>query len=237
MIDSGDLKSVAFFSGCNERELASLNPYFTRMAMHRHQPIYQQGDIVENVFAVLKGDILLHSADKGTGGPRRLAVIKAGEMFGFGEFMLPRYYTSASALTGGCMLAIRAGDFRDHAMKVASVRNNVLSALCHITHFLMNKQVGGGGMTDLALYLQSLCQQDGVRKGAFIHVRKKVRQPEVASLLNLSREHVTRLFAKLRQQGVVDFNRGFPIINHRWLEQQVPDLDLAASIQYRDAPI
>ena len=61
----------------------------------------------------------------------------------------------------------------------------------------------------------------------------KVRQPELAAALNLSREHVTRLFAKLRTERVVQFNRGFPIIDKAWLDRVVKDKDLAASIRYR----
>ena len=65
----------------------------------------------------------------------------------------------------------------------------------------------------------------------------KQHQPEIASLLHLSREDVSRLFARLRSEGAVDFNRGFPVIDRAWLDREAGDPDLAASVQYRDARI
>jgi hypothetical protein len=52
----------------------------------------------------------------------------------------------------------------------------------------------------------------------------------------MSREHVSRLFSRLHTEGAVDFNRGFPIVNKKWLNEMVTDRDLAARIVYRDYP-
>ena len=94
-----------------------------------------------------------------------------------------------------------------------------------------------GGRRDLALYLRTQAEACGQPAGSGIRLKNKQRQPEIASRLQLSREHVTRLFAKLKAEGVVDFNRGFPVIDRAWLDREAPDRDLAASVQYRDASV
>jgi CRP-like cAMP-binding protein len=112
----------------------------------------------------------------------------------------------------------------------------VLTSLSELLRILINK-ITSGGINELALYLYKLGQESGKVANGKIHIQKKVRQPEVAAALNLSREHVTRLFARLRAEKVVQFNRGFPIIDKAWVERVVKDKDLAASLRYRTSPL
>lgn len=166
----------------------------------------------------------------------RNIVVVPGEMFGFGEITSARYYTGAVALTECVLLEIAKKDFLEHFMAVPSLRENVLAALSDIIRILMNK-VSSGGINELALYLYQLSRTSGKLVGGKIHIQQKVRQPEVAAVLNLSREHVTRLFATLRAKKFVQFNRGFPIIDKAWLDRTVEDKDLADSIRYRMSPL
>ena len=96
--------------------------------------------------------------------------------------------------------------------------------------------VAGSGSQMLAFYLRRLCLEKAREIDGKFHIQAKVLQPDIASLLNMSREHVTRLFARLQEQGAVDFNRGFPIVDKNWLQRAVTDTDLADFIVYRDYP-
>ena len=185
---------------------------------------------------MLKGDVTLFRDRPGHEEPARLAVVREGELFGFGEAMLPAYYTSACAATACTLLAIRSVDFAREFLAIASIRNPVIESLSKINRYLLDRVTDGDGRTALALYLTSLAKDCGQREGPRIHIQRKQRQPAIASLLNLSREHVTRLFSQLKKEGVVDFNDGFPLIDAAWLDRSVRDKDLAASIQYRDTP-
>ena len=236
MVDASDIRKIDFFATCSEAELRELAPLCRRAGYQKFQPIHEEGSPSLKVCAVLKGEVVLHKLSDVTNEPVRLAVVRAGEMFGFGEAMLPTYCTSASAATECTLLEIGKQDFIRRFMAVAGFREQVVTALSKIARYHLGKVTGGGGLSDLALYLQTLSGECGKVVGGKIHIQRKLRQPEIASILNLSREHVTRLFAKLKSQGVVDFNRGCPIIDRAWLDQTVRDKDLAASIQYRDAP-
>ena len=237
MADEKDLRKVQFLAGCSEQEIRSLAPFCRRTTYQQFQSIHEEGSPAGKVYAVLKGEVVLHKAADRADELKRLAVVRAGEMFGFGEIMLSSYYTSASAATDCTLLEISREDFVSRFLAVAPFREQVLIAVSKIGRFLLDKVTGGGGLSDLTLYLLTLSGECGKTVGGKIHIQRKLRQPEIASLLNLSREHVTRLFAKLRAQGVVDFNRGYPIIDRAWLDRAVRDKDLAASIQYRDTPL
>ncbi|HRZ13593.1 MAG TPA: Crp/Fnr family transcriptional regulator [Kiritimatiellia bacterium] len=236
MADPADLKAIEFFAGCTEQELRDLAPLCRRVSYRKFQPIYNEGEGSRKIHAVLKGEVVLHKLGDGTREPVRLAVVRAGEMFGFGEAMLETYYTSAGAATACILLEIGRDDFVRRFLAVPAFRVQVVRALSKIARYLVDKAARGSGLNDLALYLQALSGECGENRMGKIFIRKKLHQPEVASLLNLSREHVTRLFARLKAEGVVDFNRGYPIIDRAWLDRVVRDKDLAASIQYRDAP-
>ena len=139
-------------------------------------------------------------------------------------------------MSDGELLRIASADFRRHFMAIESIRDRVMAELSHIAKYLLFAVVAGSGAQMLAFYLWRLCETDAEEIGGQYRIRSKVLQPEVASLLNLSREHVTRLFARLQEQGVVGFNRGHPLVDKAWIRNAIADKDLADSIVYRDYP-
>lgn len=234
MVEARDLGNIQFFADCSAAEIRELATLCRRASYRPGQSIHEENAPVQKIYAVLSGEVLLY---RSSGGSRaaRLAVVKAGELFGIGEAMLPTYYTGASALSACLLLEIGREDFVRRFLAVPAVRNRVVRELSQIARFLICKVTGGGGRRDLALYLRTQAEACGQPAGSGIRLKNKQRQPEIASLLQLSREHVTRLFAKLKAEGVVDFNRGFPVIDRAWLDREAPDRELAASIQYREA--
>jgi CRP/FNR family transcriptional regulator len=169
--------------------------------------------------------------------PARLSVVLAGELFGFGEAWLDNYYTSATALAECRLLAIAREDFIRHFMAVPVLRERVLRGFSEMVRILIAKSVAGSGLNELAWFLRNMSTRYGRVEKDWIQIRKKLRQPEIAAVLNLSREHVTRLFAQLRAKGAVRFNRGYPRIARAWLDRAAPDRDLADSIRYRAAAL
>lgn len=236
MVEARDLGNIQFFADCSAAEIRELAALCRRASYRPGQSIHEENAPVQKIYAVLSGEVLLY---RSSGGSRaaRLAVVKAGELFGIGEAMLPTYYTGASALSACLLLEIGREDFVRRFLAVPAVRNRVVRELSQIARFLICKVTGGGGRRDLALYLRTQAEACGQPAGSGIRLKNKQRQPEIASLLQLSREHVTRLFAKLKAEGVVDFNRGFPVIDRAWLDREAPDRDLAASVQYRAASV
>jgi CRP-like cAMP-binding protein len=231
------LEPIPLFKECSAAEIRRLARYGHQTYYRNFATIYDAGSPSKVVSIVLKGEVIVRKETTPRHEPTHFnVVVTAGEMFGFGEMMLEHYYTSTVARGECVLLEIAKQDFVRHFMAIPSLREKVLRAFSDIVRILMNK-VASGGTDELALYLYQLSRKSGKTIGGKIHIQKKVRQPEVASVLNLSREHVTRLFAKLRAEKVVQFNRGFPIIDKAWLDRTVKDKELAASIQYRPSPI
>ena len=237
MIDWRILKAIPFFRGCSDAQLGNLARRCGRRYYRKWEQIHEAGSPSEKVYIILKGEVLIQiEAASRSELAYESIVVASGELFGFGEVMLKRYYTTASAIKECALLEITKEDFLQYFMSVPCLRDKVLTTLSELLRILVNK-LTGDGKNELALYLYRLCMEFGKVAGGRIYLQTKVRQPEVAAALSLSREHVTRLFAKLRAEKVVQFNRGFPIIDKAWLERVVKDKDLAASLRYRIPPL
>ena len=236
MIERGGLREIPLFSGCAPGQIELLAGWMEPVTCRRHEGLHREGDPAAHVTIVRKGEVVLEKARGEGEEPMRLSIVRAGECFGIGEFMLPTYHTTATALSDGELLRIASADFRRHFMAIESIRDRVMAELSRIAKYLLFAVVAGSGMQRLAFYLRRLCETDAEEIGGQYRIRSKVLQPEVASLLNLSREHVTRLFARLQEQGVVDFNRGHPLVDKAWIRNAIADKDLADSIVYRDYP-
>lgn len=223
-------------AGCSEEQMRKLAAFCRLRRFRSYACLQQEGTPSRFVHFVLQGEVLLQREVRPGAEPARLSIVRRGEMFGFGEIMLRTCYTTALALTDLQVLQVAKEDFLHHFLALPRLRDRLLLAMSEITRILIYKVVAGDGLHELAFYLRRLAQENGKKEGGWIRIQTQVRQPDMASVLNLSREHVTRLFAQLRQQGVVNFNRGFPLVDAAWLDRMTSDRDLADSLQYRDVP-
>ena len=231
-----DCRRIPLLAGCPDAQVESLARHVETVACRRHQEIYREGEPVRHLHFVRQGEVGLEKSRGAGREAMRLAIVRPGEYFGLGEFMLPTYHTTAFALTDCTLLRISAADFRKYFLAIESIRDQVLTDLSRIARYLLFAVVAGSGANLLALYLRRLCRENARETTGKFHIRTKVRQPEIASLLNMSREHVARLFARLRKEGAVDFNRGYPVVDKQWLRNAVTDNELADFIVYRDYP-
>jgi CRP-like cAMP-binding protein len=230
------LSTLPLFTDCPADEIERLASYTEIISHKRYCELYHEGAPSEYVHIVLEGEVCLEKDRGEDTEPMRLTIVQAGEVFGLGEFMLPTCYTTATTLTPCRLIRIANDDFKRHFLAIESIRTFVLSSLSHIARYLMFSLISGTGTRQLACYLWQRCRDDAEEHEEAFHIQSKVHQPELASLLNMSREHVSRLFSRLHTEGAVDFNRGFPIVNKKWLNEMVTDRDLAARIVYRDYP-
>lgn len=235
MIGWALLKSFPLMKACSEDDLRRLAAYCTAVSYRRFRPVYSEGAPSEKVCLVQKGEVVLHREEEGSGRMVRIYVAVAGDIFGIGEMLLKSYYTSATTMTDTTLLQVTNKDFIAHFLAVPSIRNGILLDFSQMIRIHIDRMVEHTGVHELALYLWHLKREHGKLVNGKVHIQIRVRQPEVGEMLNLSREHVTRLFHKLKLQGVVNFNKGYPIVDDAWLNSVVRDKDLAESIRYRTA--
>lgn len=230
------IQSVSFLAGISDVQRDALSRYGSVHRYPRHATIQQQGTEPVGVCFLLQGEVVIEKIIADAPEAARLSIVRCGEMFGFGECLLRTCYTNVRALTPVRIWMIDTRTFIDHFLAIPLLRERLFAMFSDMTRILIHRAVAGDARHELAYYLRYECQTTGRRIGRRIRIERLIRQPAVASVLNLSREHVTRLFAELRREKVVDFNRGHPLVDPAWLERMTEDRDLADSLQYRDLP-
>jgi len=225
------LQGMMLLKGCTEQELATLADLCIPVRCGKFAVVYEAGAPVRQVFFVRQGrvELVRESAED----EYCLGVVLPGEIFGIGELMLPEYYVTARALERSVLLAVEREVFLDRFLAIPAVLRNLLRDYNEMARILITRVTEGTGLNELVLYLHHAAGRWGVREGWKIRITRRQRQPRIAAVLHMSREHVTRLFAVLKEKGVVDFNGGFPLLDAAWLEREVGDKELAASIRYR----
>lgn len=225
------LQEMLLLKDCPAEERATLASLCTPVCCGRGAVVYEAGSPVRRVFFVCEGRVEL--VREGEADEYCLGVVLPGELFGIGELMLPAYYVTARTLERTALLAVDREVFLDHFLAIPAVLRNLIRDYNEMARILITRVTDGAGVRELILYLQQAAVRWGVREGWKIRITRKQRQPAIAAVLHMSREHVTRLFGVLKEKGAVDFNGGFPLLDAAWLERAVGDKDLAASIRYR----
>lgn len=225
------LQGMLLFKDCPAEERETLESLCTPVSCGRGAVVYEAGAPVRRVFFVRQGRVEL--VRESTEDEYCLGIVLPGELFGIGELMLPAYYVTARALERTTLLAVDRDVFLDRFLAIPAVRRTLVRDYNEMARILITRVTEGAGVQELILYLHQAAVRWGVREGWKIRITRKQRQPAIAAVLHMSREHVTRLFGALKEKGVVDFNGGFPLIDAAWLERTVDDKDLAASIRYR----
>lgn len=233
MVNWQILTQFQLFKDCQEQDLQNICNYINTSYYKKFEEIYKQGDTVDKVFLIQKGEVELQMEIEEEVKYFRLTILLAGEVFGIGELFLDAYYISSLSLTNTILLEINKQDFIDHFLSLHPINQEVIRDYNNMIRILIHKVVKGAGINELILYLYHICKRAGSIKNDEIHITEKQFQPQIASILHMSREHITRLFKSLKDQGVADFNHGYPIIQKQWLEDNIVDTDYADSIHYR----
>ena len=106
------LRTLFLFSDCSPAQAESLAPHVETVFFRRHQSIHQEGQPSPSIHIVWKGEVALEKSRGPTEEPMRLSIVKNGECFGIGEFMLPATITTATALADCELLRISGENFR-----------------------------------------------------------------------------------------------------------------------------
>src|SRR3989442_3725291 len=117
MIDWRALKPIPFFQGCSDRDMRTLARYCRQRYHRKFEQIHEAGAPSRHVCVILKGEVVIQKETVPRDERARCnVVVLEGELFGFGEMMLKRYYTGAVALTECVLLEIENEDFVRHFM-------------------------------------------------------------------------------------------------------------------------
>lgn len=109
---SDELIQIPFFIGLNADQMALLSPLFSSCDYVPGTLLFEQGDVAEYFFLVVKGEVTL--CYKPEDGPKIIVThIKKGGLVGWSAALGNRYYTLGAACNCHCqLLRVRGSDLR-----------------------------------------------------------------------------------------------------------------------------
>lgn len=221
------LAHLPLFAGLTPEELGRLAQGTVRRRLKRGEVLFAQGDAPAGLFAVVHGRIALTAAS--TGGRERVAeVIGAGRSFGEAIMFLERpYIVGARALGDALVLRVSKDAVFAELERTPGFARRIIAALASKLHASVRElelyALGSSGQRFAAWLLQNV---PPAAAGAAV-VALPAAKRAVASRLNLSPAHLSRILRQLSDAGLIEVQGRKvqipdPDALRRWSEQPRP---------------
>lgn len=193
----------------SETQLKELEPFCRAVSRKSGTTLYRQGDTADTLYLVTRGSVELRARPPGRRVYRTVEVI--GEECTVGDEALldePAYFTSARVQESAQMLALATPEFD----RLSISRPDIAMALLRCSGSCLIQTVRRSAILTqapadvaLELLLRELAT-DSVEGAAPGPVR--ITHAQLAGLLHLSRETVSRMLGQMAAAGLVELSRG-----------------------------
>jgi CRP-like cAMP-binding protein len=198
------LARLPLFSGLGRDELARLAAATTRRELRRGEFLFRQGEPATGIYALVHGRVAL-SSRLASGRERVNAIVEAGRSFGEAIMFLEKpSVVSARALGEALVLHIAKQAVLAELERNPRFARGVIAALSAKLHASVQEidrfALGSGGRRFAGWLLRDL--PAGERGAASVTLPAAKRA--IASQLNLSAEHLSRVLRELSHAGLIE---------------------------------
>ena len=203
------LARLALFNDLEASELSRLALHTSQTHVPRGETIFRQGDPCSGFHTVIYGRVKLAFSSP-QGSEKVVEIIGPGNSFGEAlMFMDKAYIVSAQALVDTMLLHVAKGAVMEELERSPHFARKMLAGLSRRLHGLICDVEAyslNSGTQRVIGYLLKEPQQDG--EEVVLHASKAI----VASRLNLTPEHFSRILHDLTEQGLIEVHgRGITI--------------------------
>lgn len=198
------LAHLPLFQGLRPDELDRLAAGSTLRRLRRGETLFRQGEAASGFHAVVHGRIAL-AARSPQGRERVTAVIEAGRSFGEAVMFLEKpYIVSARALSDSMVLHVAKETVFAELQRNPGFARRVIASLSAKLHASVREldlyALGSSSRRFVAWLLRAFPAE---QRGA-ISVTLPASKKAVASQLNLSAEHFSRILGELSREGLIE---------------------------------
>jgi CRP-like cAMP-binding protein len=200
------LAHLPLFCELEAAALARLASGATELEVRRGAMVFRRGDPCEGLFAVVFGQVKL-AVHTPQGGERVIDWVGPGALFGEIAVFLDRPYAlGAEALADTRLLRLAKSSVFDELGRTPEFARLVIAALCQRLHGLIGIVEGytlrSGTQRVIGYLLEGLSRSAAGPAVVAFPVKKGV----IASRLNLSPEHFSRILRELAGEGLIEVN-------------------------------
>jgi CRP/FNR family transcriptional regulator, dissimilatory nitrate respiration regulator len=198
------LAHLPLFEGLKKDELARLAAGTTRRRLRSGETLFRQGEPSTGFYAVVHGRIVL-VARSAAGRERVSAIVEAGRSFGEAIMFLEKpYIVSAKALSDALVLHIAKDTIFAELQRNPGFGRRVIATLSAKLHAAAREldmyALGSSGRRFAAWLLRAV---PPAQRGAVV-VALPAAKRTIASQLNLSAEHLSRILGELVREGLIE---------------------------------
>jgi CRP-like cAMP-binding protein len=216
------LKRVSMFADVEDEALQALSALAIRKEFPRDTLVCGQDDPGDAMYVISSGQVRVVLYGE-SGKEVTLTFLRAGDFFG--EMALledkPR---SANVLTTepSSLLILKRENFMEHLRSCPRTAINVLGVLCRRLR-KADEVIGNLALLDVygrvARVLMELATTDGEAVDEGMLIRKRPTQQDIASMVNSSRETVSRVLSEFQRRGLLVMDGKKVVLRPQFLDQ------------------
>jgi CRP/FNR family transcriptional regulator, cyclic AMP receptor protein len=217
------IRRIPLFSTLTDEEFIPLQDIFVLRAYNKNQVIFLEEETGNYMYLVLSGKVKVSKA--GSGGKETiLAIHRAGDFFG--EMSLLDGKTSpatVSAMEDSKIISLSGVDFHKHLMHNEKVLLQIINVLCARLRQVWQTQSLSSSTADarIRMGLYQLAKRHGIQDAHGTIIDLKITHQELSEMVGTSRETVTRVLTRLREEGVIEVEqRRITLLNPQALLQE-----------------
>jgi CRP/FNR family cyclic AMP-dependent transcriptional regulator len=210
------IRSIPLFSTLTDEEFNQLAHIFVARAYRKNQVIFLEEETGNYMYLVLSGKVKV--AKSGAGGKETIVAIHRGGDF-FGEMALLDGKTApatVSAMEDAKIISVSGADFHRYLMRNEKVMLQIIQVLCSRLRQVWQTQSLSSSTADarIRLGLHQLAKRHGIRDAHGTIIDLKITHQELAEMVGTSRETVTRVLSRLREERIIEIDqRRITLIN------------------------
>jgi CRP/FNR family cyclic AMP-dependent transcriptional regulator len=194
----------------NEMQLKELERYCRSATRKAGTTLFRQDDEAENLYLLVEGTVELRARPPGRRVYRTVELIRPGCTFGDEAVVqTPKYFSSARALEPVNLLVLPRSAFD----RLAEARPDIAVGVLRCSGGCLLQTIRRAAIltqapadVSLRMLLDELATATGARNGRPAPVR--ITHAQLAGVLHLSRETVSRMLGQMASQGGIELGRG-----------------------------
>ncbi len=203
------IRKVPLFSTLTDEEFSSLQHIFILRSYRRNQVIFMEEETGTYMYLVLAGKVKVAKSSS-AGRETILAIHKAGDFFG--EMSLLDGKTApatVSAMEDSKIISVSGSDFHKYLMHNEKVLLQIIDVLCARLRQVWQTQSLSSSKADarIRMGIYELAKRHGVQDAHGTIIDLKITHQELAEMVGTSRETVTRVIARLREEGIIEVDQ------------------------------
>ena len=203
------IRKVPLFSTLTDEEFNALQYIFIQRSYRRNQVIFMEEETGNYMYLVLSGKVKVAKSTS-SGRETILAIHKAGDFFG--EMSLLDGQTApatVSAMEDSKIISVSGTDFHRYLMHNEKILLQIINVLCARLRQVWQKQSLSSSKADarIRMGIYDLAKRHGVQDAHGTIIDLKITHQELAEMVGTSRETVTRVIARLREEGIIEVDQ------------------------------